>query len=70
MSWSMPTPDEPAKQRRAIGLIRDLRARGEAVLSTQVLQEWVNVALRKLRLPPSARASGLLPPFRPRADHT
>jgi predicted nucleic acid-binding protein len=45
--------DEPVKQRRAIELIRDLRASGEAVLSTQVLQEWVNVALRKLRLPPT-----------------
>ncbi len=44
--------DEPVKQRRAIALIRELRAGGEAVLSTQVLQEFVNVALRKLRLPP------------------
>lgn len=44
-------PDEPAKQRRAIGLISELRSRGDAVLSTQVLQEFANVALRKLRLP-------------------
>ncbi|MFO1252176.1 MAG: PIN domain-containing protein [Inhella sp.] len=45
--------DEPAKQRRAIELITQLRASGQAVLSTQVLQEYVNVALRKLRLPPA-----------------
>lgn len=45
------SPDEPAKQRRAIDLISELRSRGDAVLSTQVLQEFVNVALRKLRLP-------------------
>lgn len=43
--------DEPVKQRRAIALIRDLRLAGSAVLSTQVLQEYVNVALRKLHLP-------------------
>ena len=43
--------DEPAKQRRAIHLIKTHRAVGTAVLSTQVLQEYVNVALRKLRLP-------------------
>ena len=29
------------------------RAAGTAVISTQVLQEFVNVALRKLRLPPA-----------------
>lgn len=45
--------DEPPRQRRAIELIRTLRAEGSAVLSTQVLQEYVNVALRKLRLPPA-----------------
>jgi predicted nucleic acid-binding protein len=45
--------DDPIKQRRAVELITSLRARGEAVLSTQVLQEYTNVALRKLRLPPS-----------------
>ena len=45
--------DEPAKQARAISLIRQQRAAGTAVLSTQVLQEFVNVALRKLRLPPA-----------------
>ena len=43
--------DEPAKQRRALALIMALRSDGSAVLSTQVLQEFVNVALRKLHLP-------------------
>ncbi len=43
--------DEPAKQKRAIALIRQLRVSGDAVLSTQVLQEFANVALRKLALP-------------------
>lgn len=43
--------DEPAKQRRAIQLIKTHRADATAVLSTQVLQEYVNVALRKLQLP-------------------
>lgn len=43
--------DEPLKQQRAIALITELRAAGTAVLSTQVLQEYVNVAVRKLRLP-------------------
>ena len=43
--------DDALKQRRAIDLITSMRAAGTAVLSTQVLQEYVNVALRKLRLP-------------------
>lgn len=43
--------DEPEKQQRAIALITATRRAGTAVLSTQVLQEYVNVALRKLRLP-------------------
>ncbi len=43
--------DEPAKQRRAVQLIKTHRADGTAVLSTQVLQEYVNVALRNLQLP-------------------
>lgn len=44
--------DDPLRQARALALIREQRLAGEAVLSTQVLQEFVNVALRKLRLPP------------------
>lgn len=43
--------DEPAKQRIAIDLIKRHRADCTGVVSTQVLQEYVNVALRKLRLP-------------------
>jgi predicted nucleic acid-binding protein len=43
--------DEPARQALAIQLIKTHRAEGTAVLSTQVLQEFVNVALRKLKLP-------------------
>lgn len=45
--------DDPTKQRCAVTLITSLRQAGTAVLSTQVLQEYVNVALRKLRLPPA-----------------
>lgn len=43
--------DEPVRQRRAIDVIKQHRADGDAVLCTQVLQEYVNVALRKLGLP-------------------
>ena len=43
--------DEPVKQRRALQLIKEGVANRSGVLSTQVLQEYVNVALRKLRLP-------------------
>lgn len=45
--------DAPDKQARAVALIRELRLAGEGVLSTQVLQEYANVALRKLGLPPA-----------------
>lgn len=49
--------DEPAKQRRAIEVIQEHRSAGTAVLCTQVLQEYVNVAVRKLGLPvPLVRA--------------
>lgn len=43
--------DEPIKQRRSLALITALVSAGEAVLCTQVLQEYANVAVRKLRLP-------------------
>ena len=43
--------DEPTRQLRAIEVIKQHRADGQAVLCTQVLQEYVNVALRKLALP-------------------
>jgi predicted nucleic acid-binding protein len=45
--------DEPRKQQRAIELITAMRGAGTAVLSTQVLQEYVNVALRNAS--PAAR---------------
>jgi predicted nucleic acid-binding protein len=43
--------DERKKQRMAIAHVRRLRTQRSGVLSTQVLQEYVHVALRKLRLP-------------------
>lgn len=42
--------DERKKQQRAIEYVGALRAQGTAVLSTQVLQEYVAVTLRKLLL--------------------
>ncbi len=42
--------DEPLRQRQAIDLIKRHRAEGSAVLATHVLQEYANVALRKLGL--------------------
>jgi predicted nucleic acid-binding protein len=47
------TGDDPRRQQRALQLIREHRLGGHAVLSVQVLQEFANVALRKLRLPPA-----------------
>ena len=43
--------DEPVKQRIAIDLIRHLRFERLGVLSTQVLNEYIQVSLRKLELP-------------------
>ncbi len=45
------SPDEPAKQKKAINLIRQLRDAGAGVISTQVLNEYCNIALNKLKLP-------------------
>jgi len=42
--------DEPVKQERALSLISEHRLAGSGVVSTQVLQEYANVALRKLGL--------------------
>lgn len=42
--------DEPVKQRIAIDLIRHLRFERLGVLSTQVLNEYIQVSLRKLGL--------------------
>ena len=41
---------DPRKQQLALELVVDLRARQEAVLSTQVLQEYFVTATRKLGL--------------------
>ena len=41
---------DPRKQQHALDLVVDLRARQEAVLSTQVLQEYFVTATRKLGL--------------------
>jgi len=43
--------DEPRKQRIAIDLMRHLRMQRLGVLSTQVLNEYLQVGLRKLGLP-------------------
>jgi len=42
--------DEPAKQSAALALLRHLKLSGSGIISTQVLQEYANVALRKMRL--------------------
>ena len=44
--------DEPAKQKVALALLKNLYEDTCGVLSTQVLQEYCNVAIKKLRLPP------------------
>ena len=44
--------DEPLKQARALALLGQLHGLGRAVLSTQVLQEFCNVALKKLGMKP------------------
>ena len=43
--------DEPAKQQAALLLLKRLYESASGVLSTQVLQEYCNVALKKLKLP-------------------
>ena len=43
--------DEPIKQRIALALLKQLRLNQTGVLSTQVLGEYCNVALNKLKLP-------------------
>ncbi len=42
--------DLPAKQRVALDLLKQLHTQASGVLSTQVLQEYCNVALKKLRM--------------------
>ena len=43
--------DVPAKQQLALNLLKQLYESAQGVLSTQVLQEYCNVALKKLKLP-------------------
>lgn len=43
--------DAPAKQQLALSLLKQLYESAQGVLSTQVLQEYCNVALKKLKLP-------------------
>jgi predicted nucleic acid-binding protein len=43
--------DDARKQTRALKLLRELTEGASGVLSTQVLKEYTNVALKKLRLP-------------------
>jgi predicted nucleic acid-binding protein len=43
--------DAPLKQRAALALLKSLYEESLGVLSTQVLQEYCNVALKKLKLP-------------------
>lgn len=45
------SPDEPTKQSQAINLIKQLRDARSGVISTQVLNEYCNMALNKLKLP-------------------
>ena len=42
--------DEPVKQSAALALLRRLKLSNSGVISTQVLQEFANVALRKMLL--------------------
>lgn len=42
--------DEPKKQAVALALLRRLKLAGTGVISTQALQEFANVALRKMGL--------------------
>ena len=43
--------DEPRKQRAALELLRQLFQAASGVISTQVLSEYTNVAIKKMHLP-------------------
>jgi predicted nucleic acid-binding protein len=43
--------DAPDKQQAALALLKQLYETGTGVLSTRVLQEYCNVAIKKLKLP-------------------
>jgi len=44
--------DIPVKQKAALSLLKQLYKDASGVLSTQILQKYCNVALKKLKLPP------------------
>ncbi|WP_339056759.1 hypothetical protein [Candidatus Regiella endosymbiont of Tuberolachnus salignus] len=44
--------DIPVKQKAALSLLKQLYEDASGVLSTQILQEYCNVALKKLKLSP------------------
>lgn len=44
--------DIPEKQQAALALLKQLYQETSGVLSTQVLQEYCNIAIKKLKLPP------------------
>lgn len=48
--------EAPGKRLRATELVNELFAAGEAMLSTQVLQEFYNTATHKFGLPPEGAA--------------
>jgi predicted nucleic acid-binding protein len=52
--------DEPIKQRKALDLLHDLHKSAAGVISTQVLQEFANIAIKKLHLPPQTLREQLL----------
>ena len=52
--------DEPRKQRKALDLLREQFETASGVISTQVLNEYANVAIRKLHMPPSKVREQLL----------
>lgn len=44
-------PTAAAKRNKALALVRRALTQGRGVISFQVMQEWLNVALRKFRRP-------------------
>ncbi len=49
----MDDSDSPEKRVRALTLVGECGRRGQAVVSTQVLQEYFNTAIRKLGIEPT-----------------
>ncbi len=44
-------PDEPEKQRRSRALIFEALEKGQGMIGSQVVQEFLNVATRKFKIP-------------------